>query len=333
MVATALKRYVSSTVGAAIFLGVFYTLGFGNTWRALAGARFQYIGLTLVLFVASSYLRMYKWVLMRDRTGSVLSFSEINGLFFFSKFWGLVSPMRSGEIAPALFRSGKDGQRGRLLSIILYDRVIETFQSLTVFVAMFFLLYGELFDMSMAYALAAIFVVLAMFSFVMVSRRTGERVFAMSDAALGFFDRSGLARSLRKFLQGARGGMEEFYESTKSYFTPWFSLYCLFITFVCWGIDMIFWIVLFRAFQMDTSILVTLASVTAYTMVAAIAPTPNGLGISDLSFALILKRFGYLGEVGGLIIVSRILVLGYTFFGYLLFAPAAVKPVKEEGGV
>ena len=317
------RGFLSLILGVAVFAGILYSVGFGNTWRAFTGARFGYIGLTLLFFALGSFTRLYKWLLMRDRTEADIGFSEMNGMFFFSKFWGLVSPMRSGEVAPALFDRGDAARRGKLLSIILYDRVLETCQSLIVFVVVFFLLYGKLFDVNAGYALAGITAALALFVFVLLSREAGERVFGMADAALAMFGGRRAARKLRAFLDGVKGSMGEFYAATRSCFTPWFSIYNLSLTFVAWGFDLAFWVVMFKAFSINTELLVTVTSVIVYTMVAAVAPTPNGLGVSDLSFVLILGHFGYSGEVGGVIILSRVLVLGYTFLGYLLFAPKA----------
>ena len=317
------KRVFALIAGAAVFVGVLYTLGFSKTMDALSHAHFGWVSLTLAAFAAGCAIRLYKWLLMRDRIGARASLREMNGMFFFSKFWGLVSPMRSGEVAPALFRGGDDPQRGKILSIILYDRVLETAQSLIVFASVFVLLYGRFFDIRSGYALAGVCTVLGLFVFVLLSREAGHKVFAFTDGALAIFGGRKLVRSLRGFLEGVRGGMDEFYASTRSCFAPGFSLLNLLLTFVAWGFDLLFWVALFRAFSIGTDLLITVMSVVVYSMVAALAPTPGGLGISDLTFALILSRFGYSGEVGGLIILSRALVLGYTFLGYALFAPRA----------
>lgn len=318
------KRLLALIAGAAVFSGVIYSLGLRETLAALAGARWGYAALTVLFFAGASYVRLWKWLLMRGRTGAGFSFAEMNGVFFFSKFWGLVSPMRSGEVAPAFIRGGGDGGRGGLLAVILYDRVLETLQSLIVFVALFFLLYGEFFNVGMGYALAGVALALGVFTFFILSKRAGECAFAWSDSALSLFGGMRPARALKSFLAGVKGGLEGFYSATRSYFSPAFSLLLLSLTFAAWALDMGFWFALFKAFNINTSIVITIISVVAYTMVAAISPTPNGLGVSDLSFALILRHFGYSGEVGGLIIVSRLLVLGYTFLGYMLFAHGAV---------
>ena len=112
---------------------------------------------------------------MRDRMRSPLTFSELSSAYFSSKFWGMVSPMRSGEVAPAFLRGNKQGS---LLSIILYDRVIETFQSLIVFTAIFFIFYGTFWDMRSGFVLAGIFAALGIFVFFLVVR----------NAARGFTD-------------------------------------------------------------------------------------------------------------------------------------------------
>lgn len=301
--------------GTLIFLGVIYSLGLKDTWNALLRARFSWFFLTVVFYLAPAYLRIYKWVLMRDRMGSSLTFSELSAAYFSSKFWGTFSPMRSGEVVPAVFR----GERhGKLLSIILYDRVVETFQSLIVCVFIFFLFYGTFWGMKSGFALAGIFAGLGVFAFLLLVKEAGERVMGWADAGLALIGGRKLAAALRRFLRGLTGGTDEFYKATRSYFTVGFSTYILFLTFLAWVFDIAFWVVLFRMMNIHTGLLVTAASVMVNFLAAALSPTPGGLGVADMGFAFVLRHFGYIGEAGGIIILSRILTLGYLYIGYAL---------------
>ncbi len=310
---------IALAAGALIFLGVLYSLGLKETWQALSRIRPGWLIVTVVFYLLSAYLRIYKWTLMRDRMRSPLTFSELSSAYFSSKFWGMVSPMRSGEVAPAVLRGNK---QGNLLSIILYDRVIETFQSLIVFTAVFFLFYGTFWGMRSGIVLAGIFAALGIFVFFLVARDAAERVYGWADAALITIGGRKIAAALRRFLQGLTGGLDEFYKATGSYFAVRFSLYNLFLTFVCWAFDRACWIALFRMMNVQASLLITVASIMVYSLAAALAPIPGGLGVADLSFALVLAHFGYKVEAGALIVASRVILSGYEFLGY-----AATNPV------
>jgi uncharacterized protein (TIRG00374 family) len=320
MAADTVKKYLPPVTGGIIFLGLLYSLGPGGIWRSIRGAALPYLCLTPLLYLAANYLRMYKWVLMRDRMGGDIGFKELSRIYFSSKFWGMLSPMRSGEVAPALAFAG---QRGRVLSIILYDRVIETFQSLVVFFCLFFLFYGSFFNLRAGYALAAVTAVLAVFTAVLMSRRLGEGFFGLIEGALAIFGERRLAGTLKGFLRGAQGEMGSFYDATGRYFTAGFGLYTLLITFVCWALDMVFWVALFKTCGIGTPLLLTLTAVMVYNMTYALSPIPGGLGIAELPLVLILGRCGYTGEVGGLIILSRALGLVFTYSCYSLSAWAA----------
>ncbi len=313
------KRYVLPAAGALIFVGVLYSIGIGATWQALSRVRPGWILVTGVFYLLSSYLRIYKWTLMRDRVHSPLTFSELRSAYFSSKFWGMVSPMRSGEVVPAVLR---DNKQGNLLSIILYDRVIETFQSLIVFTAVFFLFYGTFWGMRSGFVLAGIFAALGVFIFFLVAREAGEKVYGWADGLLVIIGGRKIAAALRRFLQGLTGGLDEFYKATGSYFTVRFSLYNLVLTFMCWAFDMACWIALFKMMNVQTGLLVTVASIMVYSLAAALAPIPGGLGVADLSFALVLEHFGYEGEVGALIVAVRVIFSSFMFLAY-----AATNPV------
>ncbi len=95
--------------GALIFVGVLYSLGLKETWHALSCVRPGWLLVTVVFYLLSAYLRIYKWTLMRDRMRSPLTFSELSSAYFSSSFWGMVSPMRSSGGVPAFLRGNKQG--------------------------------------------------------------------------------------------------------------------------------------------------------------------------------------------------------------------------------
>ncbi len=314
-----LKRYILPATGALIFIGVIYSTGIDATWQALSRVRPGWLIVTVIFYLMSAYLRIYKWTLMRDKMRSPLTFSELRAAYFSSKFWGMVSPMRSGEVAPAVLRGSKQGS---LLSIILYDRVIETSQSLIVFTVIFFLFYGTFWGLRSGFVLAGIFAALGVFVFFLVARKAAERVYGWADGLLVIIGGRRIAAALRRFLQGLTGGLDEFYKATGSYFAVRFSLYNLALTFVCWALDMAYWIALFKMMNVQTGLLITVASVMVYSLAAALAPIPGGLGVADLSFALVLEHFGYKVEAGALIVAARVIFASYVFLSY-----AATNPV------
>ena len=314
-----LKKYILPATGALIFIGVIYSIGLGATWQTLSRVRIGWLIVTGIFYLISAYLRIYKWTLMRDRIHSLLTFPELRSAYFSSKFWGMISPMRSGEVAPVFLRGNK---QGNLLSIILYDRVIETFQSLIVFTAVFFLFYGTFWGMRSGFVLAGIFAALGVFVFFLVAREAGEKVYTWADGLLVIIGGRKIADAFRHFLKGMTGGLDEFYKATGSYFTVRFSLYILTLTFVCWALDMACWIALFKTMNVQAGLLITVASIMIYSLAAALAPIPGGLGVADLSFALVLEHFGYKVEAGALIVASRVIFPSYAFLGYAATNPA-----------
>jgi len=306
--------------GFAIFVAMIYYLGPAEVFRVLKGTDPLYLAATLPVFLLSNFLRLHKWRLMRDRMGSSLEFGRLTGAYFSSRFWGMVSPMRSGEALPALLNQE---HRGGLLSIVLYDRVIETFQTLIVFGGMFFMFYGVFFKAGAGIGLVGILAVLAAVVFVIFRKDAGEFLFSLADRVLGMLGGSRPVNALKRIMDVLRNDMEVFYAATSRYFSIGFTSWLLFLTFVCWGLDVTQWVVIFRALGMDVSIGVAVAVVVITSMVAALAPIPGGLGMADLSFVLVLGHFGYTVEAGGAIILVRLLGSSYVFLCYLIFGMQA----------
>ena len=311
-------RLVPLAAGVLIFLVLLFSLGPMAVFTTIARAKPGYLFLTTGFFILPNLLRIYKWRIMQNRIGSSAGFSLITSIYFSSKFWGMVSPMRSGEVVPALLGSKGNSMRGKLLSIILFDRVIETAQSLMVFFMFFLLFYKVFFNASAGTALAGITVILLVFSFLLFSKASGEKILGITGSVLSNLGENRLTALLKGKLGKLKELLDEFYAATGSYFRLGFTLYVLVLTFVCWGFDMLFWLMLFKAFAVDISLWFVLASVTVYSVMAALAPIPGGLGAAELPFVLILKKMGYIGEAGGIILAARVLSTGYLALAYAL---------------
>lgn len=311
-------RLIPLAAGSLIFLTLLYSLGPGAVFSTIAGSKPAYLVLTSIFFVLPNLLRIYKWRIMQNRIESSTGFSAIVSIYFSSKFWGMVSPMRSGEIAPALLGNKGNSAQGKLLSIILFDRVIESAQSLMVFFIFFLLFYKVFFNANAGIALAGITAVLLIFSFVLFSKTSGEKALGIAGSIIGNLKEDRLSTILKGKFGRIKELLEEFYAATGRYFHLGFTLYVLAITFVCWSFDMLFWLMLFKAFAVNISLWLVLASVTVYSIMAALAPIPAGLGAAELPFVLILNKIGYAGEAGGIIIASRVLSTGYLALAYVL---------------
>ena len=81
------------------------------------------------------------------------------------------------------------------------------------------------------------------------------------------------------------------------------------------------WVALFRMMNVHTGLLISVASIMVYSLAAALTPIPGGLGVADLSFALVLAHFGYKGEVGALIVAARLFFSGCVFLSYAATNP------------
>ena len=322
-------RLIPLAAGGVIFLALLYSLGPAAVLSSIAGGKPGYIIITSIFFMLPNFLRIYKWRLMMDRVAADITLTETVAVYFSSKFWGMVSPMRSGEVIPALVGVKENSCQGKLLSIILYDRMMETAQSLMVFFIFVFLFYKIFFNASAGFALAGISIVIAVFSVFLFSKSMGDRVLDLAVSTLSYFNKNRLTAYLSGKVEKLKKLADEFYKATRNYFNLGFSVYTLFLTFICWAFDMLFWLVLFKAFSVDIGIWLALASVMVFSIMAAFAPIPGGLGAAELPFVLILKKMGYTGEAGGIIIAARVLSAGYLTIAYNLsnhFKPANEAP-------
>ena len=157
----------------------------------------------------------------------------------------------------------------------------------------------------------------------------GDRVLDLTTSALLYFKRNRLAAFLRNKVEKLKKLADEFYKSTRNFHLG-FSVYMLFLTFICWAFDMLFWLMLFKAFSVNIGIWLALASIMVFTITAALAPIPGGLGAAELPFVLILNKMGYTGKAGGVIISARVLSAGYLTIAYAL--SNHFKPVSEAPG-
>jgi uncharacterized protein (TIRG00374 family) len=303
--------------GFAIFAGLIYYIGPSDVARVLAGARYGYVLAAMCSIAAASFIRVYKWSMMRDRMGMDAPLPELAGMFFSSKFWGMVSPMRSGEAVPALLDKGR---RAGLLSLILYDRVVESFQTLIVFVCAFIVFYGSFFDAGAGLVLAGIVLVLLLATFLMVRKDAGEFAFSVMERVAGALP-AWLGRdTARRALLAVEAGMEEFYRAVGEFFSVGFTFSLLMVTFLAWGFEMGFWLGIFAAAGVDVPVTVSVAAVVVFSMISALAPIPGGLGAGDLGLAMVLGHFGYAAEAGGAILLSRVVTPAYLYGCYLLFS-------------
>ena len=320
-------RLFSLLIGLVLFIAVIRRSGFDSTAEALVHIDGPNFLLGCLMFAAASLIRLSKWTIMQAYLDLSLSPTEVCRLYFGTRVGGLVTPLRSGEVVPALFSE----HRSELLTVTLFDRAIEGFRMLVViFVALIALLRrGVLLPLrSTLFAAVAFFV---LFVVALVDRRIPVWFLTRTGQYIGRVRHSGLARKTGIWVGCLLDGVNQFYDSVQTFWTPGRSLLLLCLTFVAWFFDILVSFFVFYAVRFPLPLGAVITSIVLFSASNFIAPTPSGLGVGDFVLATVSQSLGYDGTVGPFLVTSRSLGVILTFVGYFLSHGVDLLPRRRSG--
>jgi len=302
--------------GTLLFAGVIYYLGPAKLLDTLKGVRPGLLALSIVPFLGIHAVRIFKWKAILKRAELDFGAGELFAKYFSSQFWGMILPGRGGEAAPALFA---DRDRGRVMSLIVFDRVIETVQTVMAISMLAMWLSGGHPSLTALAIMFTGFFLLLLMCIILFSRKVGTSVFGVFSRLAGMSTKGALASRLRGFMDSVTRELDDYYNTLGRYYSAGFVLYLLALTFVAWFGYVYWWVILFGSLGADVSVGVAASAMVAFTLIGAVAPLPGGgLGASDLGAVLVLGGFGMGEEAGGVIILYRVLNTAYLYASYLL---------------
>lgn len=308
-------KLVGLIVGLGLFGFVLYQLGFEETLSALLSLNGWYLLAACGMFTVSYAIKISKWHFMQRRAGLNRSLLSIAHLYFGTRVGGLITPMRSGEFIPGLLVE----EKGEILAITFFDRIVESTQTLLTFVVVFALFAYQFVSPGGLWPLALFVLIIGSLCLPFFFPERSSRWILSVLSWLGRNRVLGRARWFVKLQSQARDVIQRFFEVATRFFSPPVIALLLVVTFIGWLFDMMVYFFIFRSVGAFLGVMVVMAGVMTMSMINFIAPTPSGLGLGDSSLALILSPLGYRGETGAFLIVARFLVTMLTAFGYLLF--------------
>ena len=307
-------RLFSLLVGLLLFILVIQGSGSRSTLDALLQIDGRYLLLSCTAFVVASLIRIAKWHMMQSYLDLSLSFGETSRVYFDTRVGGLVTPLRGGEVVPALLSRYKS----ELLSITLFDRAAEGFRMLVVVLVVLVSLsqHDTLVSLQSAFYATVIFFVL--FVLLLTDRRVPLWFLKKIGWCLDRVKIGKLGQWIGAWMHRLTNGIDRFYDSVRVLWTPGRSLLLLAMTFMAWFFDIFMNLFIFYAVGFPLPIGAVIICVVLFSASNFIAPTPSGLGVGDLVLVTIVNSLGYEGNPGPFLIVSRSLVVALTFAGYFV---------------
>ncbi len=187
-------------VGLCLYLAVLWYVGWQNIRQALLSFDIRFLAALMAVEALAVWIRAAKWRMVLGPGQNAL------GAYLVSKAAGSLSPARTGELAPLLFKRHRNTRMG---AWILVDRLLETGATLGLGLLGLMAMQLPRRDMAVVVAVALVLLVVAPFYiltrrglFVWFARRTNEQSIAHRAAAL-LTDVSGQVFRLGKKLPAA----------------------------------------------------------------------------------------------------------------------------------
>lgn len=280
-------------VGLVILYLIFRRMNIGQVMVSLRMASPGWLTLAVVMMLTAHFLRVFKWyVVLCDHYDGL----EVAVLFFSSRALGDLSPARLGEFAPLL--SGKY-RSGRVAALVLVDRFLEAYATLSFGVIGFLLLRFR--DTRVIAGGVAIFLALCVAFVLLASARFWERV----QGALSRWPV--LAKSLRAFIAVSRG----FSTFRHLSWLLWL------ISVVATALGLFFFQVLFLSVDVRVSWPLAATMVCVAAISSLIAFTPWGLGIVEAPLWWLGRLYGLPPEgIGAFYVLVRFIPLSSVWLLY-----------------
>lgn len=306
-------RLIGLIFGLGLFCFVLYQLGPEQVLNALVGLNGWYILAACGMFAVSYAIKIGKWYFMQRKAGLNRSLLSVAHLYFGTRVGGLITPMRSGEFIPGLFVE----EKGEILAITFFDRIIESTQTLLTFVVVFALFAYRFVPPAGMWPLVLFILVIGLLCLPFFFPERSSRWILSVLNWLGQNKLLGRARWFVRLQTQARDVIQRFFEVATRFFSPPIIVLLFVVTFIGWLFDILVAFFIFQAVGIFLGVTMVMISMMTLAMVNFIAPTPSGLGIGDASLALIIGSPNRSGETGAFLIVVRLFTASLTALCYV----------------
>lgn len=314
-----LKDRLWFILGGGVFLLLLIQIGLRETFLALKSVNLLYLLVSVGLIViGQQFVPFLKWVIMCRKTGMNLGLKEV--LFISSSILigGIITPGRTGEFVTALFLRET---KGKLSSIVLFSRVIES--SITLLIAIF--VFGVLFrnflpSKSWIYIGVTLGIILLFLYGIATKERFGIFILSQGKRLLICLRRIQFFQRILNLEEKIGREVGHFYQSMKSLFFWRTVLGLVFLTCITWVVVTYANWSLFLSVGMDVPFNIIVGMMVLSAIGSFISPTPGGIGLGDVPPILFLFVHGYRDHVGAFLLLGRLVVFIVAFGWYFLWA-------------
>lgn len=305
-------------LGGGVFLLLLIQIGLKETFLALKSVNLFYLFASVVLIaIGQQFIPFLKWVVMCHKTGMHLETKEVLFVSASILIGGILTPGRTGEFITALLVKET---KGRISSMVLFNRVIES--SITLLVAIF--VFGILFrnflpSKSWVYIGITLGALLFFVYLVATKERFGIFILSKGKRSLIFMNRIKFFQKCLDLEDRITKEVGHFYQSMKDLFSwPAISILILF-TFITWlTMTCANWS-LFLSVGMEVPFKIIIAVMVLSAIGSFISPTPGGIGLGDIPPVYFLVVHGYQQNVGAFLLLGRVTVYVVAFAWYFLW--------------
>jgi uncharacterized protein (TIRG00374 family) len=119
------RKWLLRLFGLALFVFVLTRVDLAATWMALSKGRWGFFFLALLLFVANTGVKTWRWRLLLSDQGIDLPFAGLFTTYLGSLYIGLITPGRVGEFVKAFYVKNAGHSLTRSLVSTLLDRALD----------------------------------------------------------------------------------------------------------------------------------------------------------------------------------------------------------------
>lgn len=305
-------------LGGGIFLLLLIQIGLKETFLALKSVKLSYLLMSVSLFaIGQQFIPFLKWMIMCHRTKMDLKIKEVLFLSSSILIGGIITPGRTGEFVTALFMKEN---KGKISSIVFFNRVIES--SFTLLIAIF--VFGVLFSNflpSKSWILIGIAsgIILFLIYGLATEERFGIFILSKGKKLLVLLRRIKLFQMILNLEERVAMEVLHFYQSMKSLFSLRTVLGLIFLTCITWMTMTYANWSLFLSVGMAVPFKIIIAVMVLSAIGSFISPTPGGIGLGDIPPVYFLLLHGYHNNVGAFLLLGRVGVYVVAFGWYFLW--------------
>jgi uncharacterized protein (TIRG00374 family) len=306
-------------LGGGIFLLLLIQIGLRETFSALRSVDISFLLMSVgLIIIGQQFIPFTKWVIMCRRTKMDLKIKEVLFLSSNVLVGGIITPARTGEFVTALFVKE---MKGKVSSIVLFNRVIES--SITLLIAIFVfgvLLRNFLPSESWIFIGAALGIILFLLYGFSTKERFGLFIFSKGKKLLIFLKGIKFFGRILNLEERIVREVGHFYQSMRSLFSWRTVLILIFLTCIIWTIMAFANWFLFLSVGIRVSFKIVIAVMVLSAIGSFISPTPGGIGLGDIPVVYFLFLNGYHENVGAYLLLGRLAVYVIAFGWYFLWA-------------